>query len=148
MKDDLLPYPRIDPNYPSLPRFSINSSTDYTRVGDSNNNLKPAVSPVSKRRRLSDADYMPAKRIPTEPLTAKRPDSLSISMPNSSVQSKNPGTPSTGSAEDRASPNIPVSNGSVSNGSVSNGSVSNGSYSDLFTVDCVRLFSAGFSLTE
>ncbi|XP_067938695.1 interferon regulatory factor 2-binding protein-like B [Watersipora subatra] len=113
-REELIPVPRIDPNFPTLPKFSINLSASKL-YGDSNNNMNnsPAAvtSPGSGKRKvmaldMSDMAAFPPKRLSTESPAARRPTSLTLAMPSptqaplkspyTSTQSLAPPTPTNG----------------------------------------------------
>lgn len=96
MKDELLPAQRIDSNHPELPKFSIIMSpeTPTSSPGDSNNNTRGSVSPPTNKRKFNDVNspVFPAKRPSLDSPGAKRPNSLTLSLPSPTTQyMKSPG---------------------------------------------------------
>ncbi|XP_067943241.1 interferon regulatory factor 2-binding protein-like A [Watersipora subatra] len=99
VKEEFLAVPRIDPNYPVLPKFTINSS-------DGSSNLEPGERRSPKRKQVgftsdnvSTAAGPPSKKAAALPSpAARRPNSLSLSIttpsPSYDTPSERLGTPS------------------------------------------------------
>jgi len=104
VKEDLLPNARLDPNYPTLPKFTINlsspldvTSSPLKRVssfgsgGDTNNNSTGSPITAAAKRKSTECypdipGFPVSKRLSADSPAARRPTSLTLSMPTPSHQ--------------------------------------------------------------